>query len=215
MLMTQLKLPKTRAAAPVLARFLESKYKQHQVLWELVGDPSRPRRDFAFRAEETEAGVSVLAISATPFAAVAAPWEAIVKDYAPSFRLGQELNFKIRAALTFSEHQPGRRGKQKSLVMALKDKAPEMSWKQAFDQAAESWLERRQEAGGFSVQDLHVLDSGKWDMREKGGRAMIHVADIHGRIRIENPALFSERQPRGMGDYKVLGLGLMLVKPAT
>lgn len=217
MYLTQLKLTKSPATAPLLARFLSSRYVEHQMVWELTGAPADAKRTFLFRADVTTSGLELMVLSAEPLAAIEAPWEARSRVYNPSFRVGQLLNFKLRMSPTVDRARKDQRSVRTDLVMeCLKDFGGKSTVRVAAQAAAQQWLETRAEAAGFRLVECVASNYQRIVMQEKGA-AIVRVPslDIEGMLEITDPALFLSRQCSGFGKTRFAGLGLMLVRPAV
>jgi CRISPR system Cascade subunit CasE len=214
MYMTQLKLQKSVAAAPLIAQFLSSKYAEHQVLWNLAGRSKDARRDFLYRTDVTENGLELMFLSKEPFKEVAEPWVARVKEYQPAFREGQLLQFKLRASVTVDRARAGKRSERTDLVMEkyreLDGKVPVLTVAHA---AAEQWLTARGENSGFRLIESSASNYQRITVLEKERPFKIPALDMEGIIEITDPKAFTTRQQTGFGKTRFAGLGLMLVKP--
>lgn len=213
--LTQLKLVKSPATAATLARFLASKYSEHQVLWELTGAAENAKREFLFRSDVTDDGLTLLVLSKTQLLNIPEPWVSSSKAYTPAFTVGQLLQFKLRVSPTIDKTQPdGARSKREDLVM-LKyiELAGETPLAIVADSAAEQWLSSRSDASGFRLIESSASNYQRLSLLEKGTPFKIPSLDIDGVIEITDPAAFLARQAAGFGKTRFAGLGLMLVKP--
>lgn len=214
MYLTQLKLPRTRQAALLLTRFMGSKYHEHQVLWELSGRAPDERRDFLYRAELTDKGLSVLVLSAKPFTNVQAPWQAEVKEYAPTLQTGQLVAFQLRVAmLSDLSTGDGARSARTDVIMqryqALDGALPV---NQVGLAVAQEWLAAREAQGGFKLVEVSFDGYTRHKVTEKGAPFMVPASDLTGLVEITNPEQFLKKQLQGYGRNKFAGLGLMLVR---
>lgn len=214
MFLTQLKLPRTRQAMPILTRFMGSKYHEHQVLWELSGRPPEAKRDFLYRTELTDAGLTVMVLSSAPFDKVEAPWQVEVKPYQPTLRSGQMLSFKMRAALSMSKSTgEGSRGQRVDLVMhRYQELDGEMPIGQVGHAVAQEWLGAREALGGFKLIEVAYESYTRHQITEKGTPFVVPTSDMTGLLEITDPELFLAKQLQGYGRNKFAGMGLMLVR---
>lgn len=214
MFLTQLKLPRTRQAMPLLTRFMGSKYHEHQMLWELSGRPQEATRDFLYRAELTDSGLTVMVLSSEPFDNVGAPWQVEVKPYQPVLRTGQILSFKMRAALSMSKSTgEGARGHRVDLVMhRYQELNGEMPVGQVGHAVAQEWLGAREASGGFKLIEVSYEGYTRHQITEKKTPFVVPASDIAGLLEITDPELFIAKQLQGYGRNKFAGMGLMLVR---
>lgn len=216
MYLTQLKLSRNRQSAPVLTRFMGSKYHEHQVLWELSGRAADEKRDFLYRAELTETGLNVLVLSAAPFTNITAPWSAEVKPYAPDLRVGQMLGFQLRAAmLTDMAAGEGKRSvRTDSIMQRYQDQEGKLPLNQVGHAVALEWLGARAELGGFKVIEVSYESYTRHRITEKGAPFSVPASDVTGLLEITDPERFLAKQLQGYGRNKFAGMGLMLVRRA-
>lgn len=218
MFLTRLRLPNSPDAVAERARFLRSKYHEHQVLWGLSGAAADAKRDFLYRVDIQDDGLTVLLLSAEPFTAIRAPWRAEVKAYDPAFQPGQVLGFQLRASLTKDIADTGPTARSRTVDMVMQryvESAGQVSVHEVGQAAAQEWLGRRAEANGFRILNLEFKGYERYGLVKQRKRFSVPASDLTGVLEVTDPALFKARQLQGYGSQKFAGLGLMLVKRAA
>lgn len=214
MFLTRLRLPNSPDSAAERARFLRSKYHEHQVLWELTGAPAEAKRDFLYRVDIQDNGLSVLVLSKEPFTAIRAPWHAEMKAYEPTFNAGQVLGFQARVSLTKDiAVEEGKRSRPVDLVMRrYHEQGACVPVRDVGLEAAQEWLEARASGSGFRLLNLSFEGYDRYTLVKRGRAFIVPVSDLTGVLEVTDPELFRTKQAQGYGGQKFAGLGLMMVR---
>ena len=141
------------------------------------------------------------------------------------FRKGQHLSFELRVNATVNrlvDPSKGRNGRKRcDVVMDALRKADGVRSEireQVAHAALEAWMIRQGETNGFELGDFGVLSYRTVPLPkpvQKGRGVQIGVADLHGRLTVNDPGAFSKRLATGFGRFKAFGCGLMLVRPVA
>ncbi|MBT9142850.1 MAG: CRISPR-associated endoribonuclease Cse3 [Dehalococcoidia bacterium] len=118
------------------------------------------------------------------------------KAFAPAFRQGQALYFRLRANPTVK-----RDGKRLGLLR---------------EEEQSAWLRRKGENGGFSVLSYTVIPEGMLrDNKRESGVTILSLLSVRfeGVLRVEQPDAFLATIEKGVGSGKGLGFGLLSVAP--
>lgn len=205
----------------------------HRLIWTLFADQPDRARDFLWR--EGNSGEFYVLSERPPddrhgLFAIDPP-----RVFAPSFQIGDRLNFLLRVNATISRSSgPGQRGKPCDLVMdaihgiAAGDRA--QSRKQMLVKVASKWMDDRGGKSGFGlawtpddesgdpmhvgplrVDGYHAMRIGR---RQGQPKLSIGVLDLQGEVEVRNPDLLVASINKGFGRAKAFGCGLMLIKRA-
>jgi CRISPR system Cascade subunit CasE len=145
------------------------------------------------------------------------------KPFAPVLRSGQHLAFDLKAnpVVSISEIR-GQRGKRHDVVMHALRKMAQGERTTARDaairEAGASWLARKAEIGGFSIDRdrLHIDGYDKVRIPRDGTRAIVFSSmDFQGVLTVHDPARFLAGMLRGFGAAKAFGCGLILIRRAS
>lgn len=116
-----------------------------------------------------------------------------VKEFKPSFRVGQRLKFRLRANPTVK-----RDGKRIGL---------------ASEEDQRTWFQRKAEKGGFCVLALNVYRGRQQKAAANGSAAEFTTVVFEGVLEVADPEKFSEAIENGVGSGKGFGYGLLSVAP--
>jgi CRISPR system Cascade subunit CasE len=160
-------------------REISQPYGAHQALWKLVSRGPEQRRDFLFRSEDIPCRVSFLVLSAErPVAPAGALWRLDSKEFAPAFRTGQSLAFRLRASPVVrrgvaAEGQKRQRVQRHDVVMdSLKrleaSGAPIPGIVELAREAGLRWLTGQATRGGFRLAQASLDAIGDDGLLEAG-----------------------------------------------
>jgi len=116
------------------------------------------------------------------------------KELTPSFRVGQKLQFRLRANPTVK-----RDGRRLGLYAV---------------EEQEQWLERKARAGGFRVLFVRIRREEKLSSRTGERQAVFAAARFDGVLVVIDPDLLVKTIESGIGSAKGFGFGLLSVAPA-
>jgi CRISPR system Cascade subunit CasE len=191
----------------------------HSLVWALFADGRDRRRDFLWR--EMRRG-EFLILGARPPVDHHDLFDLEYKPFAPALRQGQHLAFDLKAnpVVSISEKK-GTRGKRHDVVMhalwgvGRDERAAERD--SAIREAGASWLARKAEMGGCSIDPdrLHIDGYDKVRIPREGARAIVFsTLNFQGVLTVHDPARFLASVMRGFGAAKAFGCGLMLIRRA-
>jgi len=191
----------------------------HHLAWALFADSAHRHRDFLWR--EMRPG-EFLILAARPPSDPHELFDLEYKPFAPVLRAGQHLQFDLRSNPVVSiPARPGQRGKRHDVVMhALSKLVPAeraAARERAIREAGASWLARKGEAAGFSIDPdrLHIDRYERVRIPREEARAVIFSSlTFQGVLTVDNPARFLGSVLGGFGAAKAYGCGLMLIGPA-
>ena len=191
----------------------------HSLVWALFADGSDRRRDFLWR--EMRPGEFLILAARQPVDRHNL-FDLEFKPFAPLLRPDQRLGFDLRANPVISVPQkPGQRGKRHDVVMntlrkvAQDERAAARS--DAICEDGASWLARKAEIGGFSIDPdrLYIDGYDKVRIPRDGARAIVFsTLNFQGVLAVQDPVRFLASLVRGFGAAKAFGCGLMLIRPA-
>lgn len=122
----------------------------------------------------------------------AAPPE--TKCFAPAFRTGQRLGFRLRANPTL---------KRNSKRYGLYEEHEQIAW-----------LQRKAKEGGFAVETaLPIIEQRSLRAPRKGSMMEFLAVRYDGLLRVTDPHRFPETLASGLGSGKAFGFGLLSVAP--
>lgn len=205
-------------------------YGDHQWMWRFFAAPAGASRDFVFRRSEVDGLPRFYAVSHRPPRSPADAWQVEWRPYEPQLRVGQRLQFELRANPTVRHERDGK-SKRHDVVMEAKkrllsergvrrwaelppDETPAMY--ALVHDACARWLQRQGERNGFTV-DAECLSVDAYnqqtDGRDKG--LQFSSVDYRGELVITDPVACLAALYNGLGHAKAFGCGLLLVKPAA
>jgi CRISPR system Cascade subunit CasE len=245
MFLSRVELGPLAAEREAFWREISQPYGAHQALWGLLSRGAEQRRDFLYRPEERAGRLSFLVLSAdVPRAPADGMWLVEAKPFAPEFRRGQRLGFRLRASpvVRKGEKIEGRHhGKvrrhdvvmdQARTLEAAGHPLPEPSV--LARDAGLAWLSRQGERCGFSLPDVPVERIGSDGLLEEAREAAVRVdgyrqhriarrgtspirfstLDFEGVLAVVEPEVFMRQVCAGFGPQKAFGCGLMLLRRA-
>lgn len=205
----------------------------HRLVWTLFADAPDRQRDFLWR--ERQPGTFYLLSYRRPVDRHELFDVDPPKVFAPVLRVGQRLEFMLRANATVARAPgAGMRGKPCDVVMDAILKVPSAERPAARQLAVETaglaWLARQGERHGFSigndsgVSSLSSLGSSALSARvasyqtvrldHRGPHARLGILDFEGTLQVTEPDRLVAAIAAGIGRAKAFGCGLMLIRMA-
>lgn len=215
-----------RQAAHELA---QSRYAEHQWLWEFFSNSKDQSRDFIYRRIECDHISRFYVVSKREPKAFSNAWQVQSREYDPVLLAGQRLSFQLCANPVVTKKNAEGKSQRHDVVMQAKKKllsahglSAEAKWAEWSDADSKpmlyelvqssclAWLQSRAEGNGFSVIQASVDSyqqnrAGKKDIR-------FSTVDFSGELVVTNPELFQQALLNGIGHAKAFGCGLLLVK---
>jgi CRISPR system Cascade subunit CasE len=192
----------------------------HSLVWALFADGPDRRRDFLWR--EMRPG-EFLILAARPPVNHHNLFDLEFKPFAPVLRSGQRLAFDLKANPIVSiPEKRGQRGKRHDVVMHAVYKVAQneraKAREAAIRDAGASWLARKAELGGFSIDPdrLYIDGYDKVRIPRDGARAIVFsTMTFQGVLTVTDTERFLASMMRGFGAAKAFGCGLMLIRRAS
>jgi CRISPR system Cascade subunit CasE len=125
------------------------------------------------------------------------------KTYTPSFQNGQKLYFLLRVNPSVKKEIDGKRNGFRVGLLKEEDQL--------------KWLQRKAEAGGFSINSCRAIPEGIiHDERgkEEAGKLRHYAVRFEGTLQVVNPDLFLAAIQSGIGPAKGFGFGLLSIAPS-
>ena len=214
----------------------------HRLVWTLFADSPDRERDFLWR--EASPGMFYLLSQRRPEDATGLFDIDEPKEFAPALRVGDRLQFSLRANATVARGAgSGGRGKPHDVVMDALFRIPRGERGKVRDEVTQAvgakWLAAQGARAGFAIGEEAVEGGGgevveNNDVRmsiragphvrvtrystlrldRKGRPAELGVLDFEGMLEVREPALFTMALAKGFGRAKAFGCGLMLIRRA-
>ena len=188
---------------------LRDPYQMHRTLAKAFGEgeAAQAAARCLFRVEEDGQGVLRLLVQSQ----VPPLWEELtappdylsappqVKEFAPAFRSGQPLAFRLRA-------NPTKR-------QAAKAEGSKMGARVGLYTEEErlAWLRRQGIAHGFAVQEARLISESASACRAQSNRAVFSAVRFEGVLRVTDPPALLNALAGGIGAGKGFGFGLLSV----
>ncbi len=185
-------------------------YDWHQRVWQAFGTSDGQPRDFLIRVDRKEEAYRVLILSrSTPKKPDWCPTscfgtKAIPDDYFQYARYRFSLLANPTRKLRVDNPDGTRKKNGRRVPIAKREELV-------------TWLQRKAEAGGFSVDPDSLLTIPR-------GREFFHKPDAHGthtaiefkgELAVRDPAQFRLTVAAGIGSAKAFGFGLLLLAPIS
>lgn len=191
----------------------------HSLVWALFADGPDRSRDFLWR--EMRPG-EFLILAARPPVDQHNLFELEFKPFVPVLCPGQRLGFDLRANPVISvPEKRGQRGKRHDVVMHALQQVAQSERAEAREiairDAGASWLTRKAELGGFSIDPDRLYIDGYDKVRiprDGTGAIVFSIMNFQGVLTVHDPERFLASVGRGFGAAKAFGCGLMLIRRA-
>jgi CRISPR system Cascade subunit CasE len=202
--------------ATVARRQLRDNYDWHKAAWQCF--PGRPEaaRDFLMRLDESPRGFRLLVVSPHPPTrpdwCPPDSWES--REIPPDYFKRSRYAFQLRANPTKKVVNPDRPKIIRPDGRLDRNKnARRVPLRQPTELVA--WLERKGEAGGFTVEaeSLRVIPEGQ-DHFSRGRQQGVHASvEFRGTLVVTDAATFHQTFVTGIGSAKAFGFGLLVIAP--
>lgn len=193
-------------------------YGLHQALWRLFpGDPGL-ERDFLFHQLRDRPDTCYVVSRRAPRSCQ--EWSIQTREYCPTLRLGQLLEFALRANPTVARVRKGQRSARHDVVFDARRRAQAsgatLSLAEAEQTAGSEWLACRAEACGFNLEQLRVSGYLRRAFRkgQRGRTIVCSTLDYQGILRVTDPERLAQVLLDGVGPARAFGCGLLLVRRA-
>jgi len=205
--LTQILVPYELAVRQLKIR---DSYDWHQRVWQAFKSRDGEKRDFLSRLDEVDDAYRLIIVS--PSEPTKPDWcptdsfktKSIPDDFfaAGSFRFSLLVNptRKVRSDATGNRTKNGRR-----LPLTKREELL-------------AWIERKAEAGGFSIGDAESLCTipKPRSYFQKAGMSGVHYAvEFQGVLTVTDPELFRRTFTTGIGSAKAFGFGLLALAPLS
>jgi CRISPR system Cascade subunit CasE len=184
-------------------------YTWHKKLWECFPDEPNAKRDFLTRIDQIEGKFRLWILARRQ--PICPQWcfhdDFAVKEIAASFLSHPLYAFDLRANPTKCLVQRDVNGVRKRNGKRIPLVKPD---------DLRAWLERKGEAGGFSLPSGKPLEIGSMveNYFSKKGHSGYHGGvQFRGTLVIDDPVRFAETYHSGIGSAKGFGFGLLLLAP--
>jgi CRISPR system Cascade subunit CasE len=188
---------------------ISDNYAWHKRLWECFPDEPVAKRDFLTRIDQIEGKFRLWMLAQRQ--PVRPQWCSLddfaVKEIAASFLSHPFYAFDLRANPTKCLVQRDAHGVRKRNGKRIPLVKPD---------ELRAWLERKGDAGGFSISADKPLEIGPMveNYFSKKGQAGYHGGvQFRGTLAVDDPARFTETYHSGIGSAKGFGFGLLLMAP--
>ncbi len=183
-------------------------YAVHQLLWKMFSDGPERKRDFLFRNEGKESGLSLLVLSER--APVDVPGGVIItsKHYEPILREGDTFEFTVRINPILRSKLDGKRH---DVMMHAKKTSTAGG---TIDTLITKWLTARQEMLGctFLPNSTFVSSYSPEKFRKRGHTIALTICEVGGLLQVTRPELLQTALRAGIGSGKAFGCGLLLLR---
>lgn len=221
----RIRLKDDAARSPAFWRAIRNPYEVHAMVWRIFSDGSKKNRDFIYRMDLQERSPQIYAISTAEPVDLDGIWEIEQKEYRPSLRREQRLEFTLRANPIRTRRDDKGNQHRHDVVMdakallELSGCPPEARPTEAVlvQREGVAWLASRADKLGFSIDGELIRADGyrqhrfrKWN---GGAKVTISTIDFSGFLTVTDPERFEETLYSGVGPAKSFGCGLILVRP--
>lgn len=197
-------------------------YAAHQLLWKLFPDDPDVQRDFIFRQEMKGGWPTFYLVSRRKPQNVDLFSSVACKEYNPVLRVGEQLDFSLRANPVVARKAEGKKHSPKHDVWMDAKKEGQAQMLEGsellsfIDGQVKNWLSLRGEASGFSVLtsgvDLQGYQQHRVYKKKFGKPIRYSSVDFQGVLTVEDPDAMQKTLFNGIGKAKGFGCGLMLVR---
>ena len=139
-----------------------------------------------------------------------------VRDFAPSLRVGDRLNFALRANATRTKRDGGRVDVVMDALRLVPQAERAAHRMQIAQTEATAWLERQGARAGF---ELHTTQAEEYTTLAlsshrgpRKGRPQFGILSLSGMIEVTDPDKLLAQIGHGFGRAKAYGCGLMLIR---
>lgn len=200
-------------------RRLNHPWHEHRQMWSFFeGDPDQ-ERDFLYRRMSERGVPEYMLVSPQRPQPNDTQWEVETKPYNPDLRRGDRLFFSL-----YFNSAVRSGGSRHDVVMhrkhQLKDEGiPREEWppqNQLVQEEGTDWLKRREEHGGYNLDEDSVLvlshDRESFKKGNSDRTVVLATMEAQGELTVDDPDSFRSILFEGIGPGKAYGCGLMLVE---
>lgn len=201
-------------------------YKAHSLIWDLFSRNREQKRSFIYASEKSQTWPIFYAVSDVKPYDEKGLWNIQVKPYNPQMSNRQRLQFLLTANPVITKQgNEGGHARHDIIMNAktlLKERGiPKNEWPpltEFIHREGFSWLSKRSEKHGFSVNDKEVtVDSyEKHRFYKNGLKKPISLSSLtfSGILTVTDPQAFLNALFYGIGPAKGFGFGMLMVKRA-
>ena len=171
----------------LMSAFPEQLPADERVLYRVEHTPEQARATVLVQSQTLPAWHSVERLNDRRYL----PRLPAVKEFEPQTPAGEQLRFRLQANPTVKRY-----GKRCALYA-------EDEWM--------SWLRRKGQAHGFTVEPLDVRCVKLGSLHGQGRRQTWHAVQFDGRLQVSQPQAFSAALRAGIGSGKAFGFGLLSI----
>ena len=220
MFLSRIKLNLDNRAA-VESLLADEGYLWHQRIWQLFADSPQRNRDFLYRREQNQDGLTFFSLSKRAPLTDHPAWRVESKPLNPKLSAGSSLQFRLtaNAVVRTRDHEKARRH---DVVMHYRHqlKQEQLTEQQMPNQtklvqiAGEQWLAKQGLANGFELTNVIANGYVGHNLQKNDANKPVrfHTIDFAGRLTVTDPAAFLQRLYQGFGSSKGFGCGLMLIR---
>jgi len=200
-------------------------YAEHQMIWDMFANTPDQSRDFLYRREDQPGKLPFYyVLSARQPISESHDFCIQTKAFTPVLKSGDQLSFLLRvnAVVTRKINDHSKKRHRRDIIEAkvdeYKEKIPDKDSRPApaiiQHEAAQQWLQARQEKHGFTADEFFVSNHQFHRLKKPGDNNIRHFTslDLQGRIQVSDPEQLTAALYRGLGRSKAFGCGLLLVR---
>jgi len=228
MYLSRIELMPGESVRPEVACSIRDAYGAHQLLWTLFSDGPDRKRDFLFRVEaggtgQTESRFRAWTLSERKPMPAAHGFRVETRTLDPVLAEGDRLHFSVRVNPTVrhagdERPNPARHDVVQDAKVRLRQSGGEVPrLSELVHSEVKGWLLKREEAGGFQVEQgsLRVDGYRQHRFRRPGGKEVrLSTVEVEGVLVVREPEKFLETWRRGLGPAKGFGCGLLMIRRA-
>jgi len=189
---------------------IRDSYDWHQRVWEAFAGRDGEKRDFLIRVDRKEEAYRVLILSpSTPKKPDWCPTDCFGTKIIPDDYFHHErYRFSLLANPTKKMRVDNPDGTRKKNGRRV----PLTRREDLID-----WLQRKAEAGGFSVnaESLRTIPRGREFFHKPGAHGTHTAVEFQGELSVREPAQFRATVAAGIGTAKAFGFGLLALSPLS
>lgn len=202
-------------------------YDEHKLMWSLFTSNPDASRDFLYLRDDSTDRLFYYLLSRRMPETASTELQVQTKEYSPVLKNGDLLVFSLRAnaVVTRKPEKHTKRRIRRDIVEAkvdfYKEKYPDQSQRpskaRVQQEAAEEWIGRQAESGGFQINSLNVANHAFHKFKKDKGSSIVtfNSLDFQGMLQVTDEKTFTEKVLyQGLGRSKAFGCGLMLIRRA-
>lgn len=220
MFLSRIKLNLDNRAA-VESLLADEGYLWHQRIWQLFADSPQRDRDFLYRREQHQDGLTFFSLSERAPRTDHAAWLVESKPFNPKLAAGNSLQFRMTANAVIRTRADDK-ARRHDVVMHYKHQLKQenntnhslLDQTELVQIAGEQWLTKQGTANGFDLTDVKADGYIGHTLRKNNSNKPVrfHTIDFAGKLTLTDPERFLQRLYQGFGSSKGFGCGLMLIR---